>query len=135
MSTVRPAEQHVWVQTGGGTKSGLLKKFEIIKSMVIKFEKKIILLKSDERLWKSERMKFLKRKNKIERKLRRVIKLVNEWEVQASTERKTSVIIKDCGLVIIGKYCVISLFGLCYLNELFMDHYYQYYHCYCYCCC
>ena len=93
-------------------------------SMFKKMEEKVISLKSYERLLKSERMKFVKRLYKMEHKLRCIIKLINEWEVLASTERKTSVIIKDCGLIIIGKYCVISLFGLCYLNELFMDHYY-----------
>ena len=124
MSTGRPGEQHVWVHTGGGTKSGLLKKVEIIMSIVKKMEEKIISLKSYERLLKSERMKFVKRLYKMEHKLRCIITLINEWEVQASTERKTSVIINDCTFIIISKYCVISLFGLCYLNELFMDHYY-----------
>ena len=124
MSTGRPAEQRVWVHTGGGTISGLLKIIDFIMSMIKHFEKNILSLKSYKRLLESERMKFVKRLYKMEHKLRCIIKLINEWEVLASTERKTSVIIKDCGLIIIGKYCVISLFGLCYLNELFMDHYY-----------
>ena len=104
MSTGRPAEQRVWVHTGGGTKSGLLKKTEIIMSMFKKMEEKVISLKSYERLLKSERMKFVKRLNKMDRKLMRVIRLIIELEVQASTERKMSVIIKDCALIIIGKY-------------------------------
>ena len=124
MSTGRPAEQRVWVHTGGGTISGLLKIIDFIMSMIKHFEKNILSLKSYKRLLESERMKFVKRLNKMEHKLRCIIKLINEWEVQASTERKTSVIINDCTFIIISKYCVISLFGLCYLNELFMDHYY-----------
>ncbi len=104
MSTGRPAEQRVWVHTGGGTISGLLKIIDFIMSMIKHFEKNILSLKSYERLLESERMKFVKRLNKMEHKLMRVIRLINELEVQASTERKMSVIIKDCGLIIIGKY-------------------------------
>ena len=94
--------------------------------MVKEIEQIVISQKSYGRTLKSERMKFVKWLNK----LRHFIKLMIEMEVQASTERKTSVIIKDCVFIIIGKYCVISLFGLCYLNELFMDHYYYYYYYY-----
>ena len=104
MSTGRPAEQRVWVHTGGGTISGLLKIIDFIMSMIKQFEKNILSLKSYERLLESERMKLVKRLNKMDRKLMRVIRLIIELEVQASTERKMSVIIKDCGLIIIGKY-------------------------------
>ena len=98
--------------------------------MVKEIEQALISQKSYGRSLKSERMKFVKWLNKMEHKMRHFIKLMIELEVQASTKRKTSVIIKDCAFIIIGKYCVISLFGLCYLNELFMDHYYYYYYYY-----